>query len=107
MAGAIIGLVGAIKLLNIGRDLTNWSKSIGDAFGIIRSDADKASTAVGTEKSGLRGRLGALKKVGKIAITIVALYEGFEFISGLMDGGAGKNRLDTNKDNRVDNNERR
>lgn len=90
-AGAIAGIYLAYKSFKIVGSFASTIAAIREGFGFIRSDADKASDAVGRDgKSGLRGRLGALKKIGKIGVTIVAAYVGFELITGLMDGGAGK-----------------
>lgn len=59
------------------KSVTTWASGIAGAFNTIRGDADKASDAVGRDgKSGLRGRLGALKSIGKIGITIAIAVVG-------------------------------
>ncbi|MFG1636263.1 hypothetical protein ACGFKX_15645 [Pseudonocardia alni] len=105
-AFAIGVAIGVIKGLNIVKSVVGWADGIAGAFRIIRGDADKVSDSVGRDgKSGVRGRLAALKAIGKIGITIAATYIGFEFLKGLMDGGEGKRRIDVNVDGKLSNTE--
>ncbi|GAA4992687.1 hypothetical protein WHI96_07895 [Pseudonocardia tropica] len=92
----------ALKTLKTVGNLATWADGVATSIGRVGGGAKDADGKV----SKLDGKLRGLKTIGKIGITFVAAYVGFELIQGLFDGGEGKKRLDTNQDGKVGTGER-
>ena len=83
-AWAILGVVAAVKAINIAVKVQKWCAGIAEGISWIKRDADKAAASVDGKK-GLTGKLQALKTIGAIAVPVLLIWSLQEIGSALKE----------------------